>query len=172
MPALRTAFIAASIAWPLALPLAPYLVSRAHASAYGTAVVLGIYSVGSLICHQRPERSFHLWGAQLPVCARCTGIYAGAALACLVLASGRAYAQSTARDASAHGGERSRRSDARLILGAAVLPSALTLAYEWVTGEVPSNAMRTAAGMPIGIAVSWLVIHATHGGWDAGNQVN
>ena len=35
------------------------------------------YLLGSQICHQIAERSFHLAGAQLPVCARCTGIYAG-----------------------------------------------------------------------------------------------
>jgi len=34
--------------------------------------------VGYAICHQIPERSFHLGGHQLPLCARCTGIYMGA----------------------------------------------------------------------------------------------
>jgi uncharacterized membrane protein len=34
--------------------------------------------VGYAICHQIPERSFHLHGQQLPLCARCTGIYMGA----------------------------------------------------------------------------------------------
>lgn len=34
-----------------------------------------IFAVGSVICHQRPERSFFLDGHQLPVCARCTGLY-------------------------------------------------------------------------------------------------
>jgi uncharacterized membrane protein len=38
-----------------------------------------IFAVGSLICHQRPERSFFLDGHQLPVCARCTGLYLSAA---------------------------------------------------------------------------------------------
>jgi len=33
-----------------------------------TAVAAGLYAVGSQICHQRPERSFHLFAAQLPVC--------------------------------------------------------------------------------------------------------
>jgi uncharacterized membrane protein len=37
----------------------------------------------SPICHQLPERSFFLWGHQLPVCARCTGIYMGAFLGSL-----------------------------------------------------------------------------------------
>jgi uncharacterized membrane protein len=34
--------------------------------------------VGYAICHQIPERSFHIHGEQLPLCARCTGIYMGA----------------------------------------------------------------------------------------------
>lgn len=34
--------------------------------------------VGYAICHQIPERSFHIDGHQLPLCARCTGIYMGA----------------------------------------------------------------------------------------------
>jgi uncharacterized membrane protein len=34
--------------------------------------------VGYAICHQIPERSFHPGGHQLPLCARCTGIYMGA----------------------------------------------------------------------------------------------
>ena len=39
-----------------------------------------IFTVGSVICHQRPERSFFVDGHQLPVCARCTGVYLSAAL--------------------------------------------------------------------------------------------
>ena len=39
-----------------------------------------VYAAGSLICHQLPDRSFFLDGRQLPLCARCTGLYlAGAA---------------------------------------------------------------------------------------------
>jgi uncharacterized membrane protein len=39
-----------------------------------------VSAVGSVICHQIPERSF-FWGAyQFPVCARCTGLYASGAL--------------------------------------------------------------------------------------------
>lgn len=33
--------------------------------------------IGSAVCHQMAERSFILGGKQLPVCARCTGIYSG-----------------------------------------------------------------------------------------------
>lgn len=34
--------------------------------------------VGYAICHQISDRSFHIAGHQLPLCARCTGIYMGA----------------------------------------------------------------------------------------------
>ena len=32
---------------------------------------------GRLGCHQRPDRSFFLRGRQFPLCARCTGMFAG-----------------------------------------------------------------------------------------------
>jgi uncharacterized membrane protein len=34
-----------------------------------------IFTIGGVVCHQRPERSFFIEGHQLPVCARCTGLY-------------------------------------------------------------------------------------------------
>ncbi|MEA3013035.1 MAG: hypothetical protein QOD42_1580 [Sphingomonadales bacterium] len=36
-----------------------------------------IYQGFHAACHQMPERSFHLWGFPLAVCARCFGLYAG-----------------------------------------------------------------------------------------------
>jgi uncharacterized membrane protein len=36
-----------------------------------------IFWLASFLCHQRPERSPHLFGAQFPFCWRCTGIIAG-----------------------------------------------------------------------------------------------
>jgi uncharacterized membrane protein len=38
-----------------------------------------IYKGFSPLCHQIPERSFHLEGHAFAVCSRCTGIYAGVA---------------------------------------------------------------------------------------------
>jgi uncharacterized membrane protein len=40
-----------------------------------------VYRFFSHVCHQASERSFHLAGFQLAVCARCTGLYLGIALA-------------------------------------------------------------------------------------------
>jgi uncharacterized membrane protein len=42
-----------------------------------------IYRIFSFLCHQIPERSFHLEGHPLGVCARCTGIYGGFAVGVL-----------------------------------------------------------------------------------------
>ena len=34
--------------------------------------------IGYAVCHQLPERSFHLAGEQLPLCTRCSGTFLGA----------------------------------------------------------------------------------------------
>ncbi len=37
-------------------------------------------AIGYALCHQIPERSFHIGDYQLPLCARCSGMYLGAVL--------------------------------------------------------------------------------------------
>ena len=54
---------------------APYLA----ASGYGL-MTLTIFWFFSPICHQDPARSFWIFGAPIAVCARCLGIYLGAAV--------------------------------------------------------------------------------------------
>ena len=148
---LRRAFVAASLAWALLLVAVPFLASRPHSSSIATALVVAVYGIGSFVCHQLPERSYRLWTAQMPVCARCAGIYAGAAAS--AVAASLAGARVRAIRASA------RR--ARVILALAVAPSAATLLYEWTTRHAPSNGIRLAAGLPIGIAVAWLLVTAS-----------
>ncbi len=41
--------------------------------------------VGYAVCHRITERSFEIAGRQFPLCARCTGMYLGAALVFLVM---------------------------------------------------------------------------------------
>jgi len=146
---LRRAFIAGAVLWAAMLPAAAFAASRpAPASAwYGFAFV--VYGAGSVLCHQLAARSFHLWATQLPVCARCTGIYAGGAIAAVV---------SLVRlkpDATYVGADRTRR--ARLLLATAFLPTAATLAFEWTTGQAPSNAVRALSGLPLGAAAVWIM---------------
>ena len=159
------------------LPLAPYLASRPHASPAGTAFVVAVYGIGGLICHQLPERSYRLWTAQMPVCARCAGIYFGAAIAAIALAAAP-LKRRPANDAAAPlkrrptyeglavvghrlSGANANASRDTLIISA--LPTLLTLVYEWTTGHMPANGIRFAAGAPIGVAVAWLVIRHAHG---------
>jgi uncharacterized membrane protein len=59
---------------------APLLQAQGH-----TAFASAINNAFSYLCHQLPERSFHLAGNQLAVCSRCTGLYAGFAFATLAL---------------------------------------------------------------------------------------
>ena len=146
---LRAAFIAATIAWAVLLVAATFLASRAHASPIASGVILAVYAIGGFVCHQLPERSYRLWSAQLPVCARCAGIYFGAVLGAVAALALRANA---------------RR--ARIVLALAVAPTLVTLVYEWTTGDMPSHAIRAAAGVPIGLVVAWLVVAA------ADNRVN
>jgi uncharacterized membrane protein len=56
----------------------PLLLARGYVQA--AAVIHRAFGV---LCHQIPERSFHLDNHPLAVCARCTGIYAGFALSVL-----------------------------------------------------------------------------------------
>ena len=53
-----------------------------------------IYKAFSFICHQIPERSFHVVGHQFAVCSRCTGLYAGFALAALIYPLARSLKRS------------------------------------------------------------------------------
>jgi len=47
------------------------------------AFAASIFKTFSYLCHQIPERSFHLADHQFAVCSRCTGLYAGFAFATL-----------------------------------------------------------------------------------------
>jgi uncharacterized membrane protein len=121
------------------------------ASASGpTSLSAVMYGVGSFICHQIPERSFHLWGFQLPVCARCLGIYAGFALM-----------------ASAHAGTSTARrfrprpltpASARWVFAIGALPTAVTLALEWSGGWRGSNVVRAIAGSVLGAGIALVVM--------------
>jgi len=60
----------------------PYFLTHDFGSA-GVALQRGF----ALVCHQRAERSFWIFGAPVAVCARCVGIYIGAAIGLLVRTS-------------------------------------------------------------------------------------
>jgi uncharacterized membrane protein len=153
---LRRAFSGGAIAWTAALPTATFIATRHEPTTVGYLFAFLVYAVGSVVCHQLPERSFHVWGRQMPVCARCTGIYVGAAIA-VVVALIAVRPTSRAVSASHVGGRDSMLYRPLLVFIVAALPTAATLVYEWTTGITPANWVRAAAGLAIGGAGAWLV---------------
>jgi uncharacterized membrane protein len=155
---LRPAIIASSIVWALLLPLAPFVAARLHPTPAVVAFLYAVYLTGSGICHQLPERSFELWGRQMPVCARCAGIYLGAALAVIVVLL---MAPMKWRSMDTGAGRRFSAGFWRVVLGIAATPALISLLYEWTTGQMPSNWIRAATGVPLGAMVAWMVMWAT-----------
>jgi uncharacterized membrane protein len=138
------AIAVASLAWLAALIVTPF----APAS-----VATVIYAVCSVICHQIPERSFHLAGFQIPVCARCLGIYAGAAFgACAVVLGGLVSGSRRWQLLSAH--------MARTLFIVSALPTLRTIALEWSGMWAGSNVVRSSAGIALGVGGALVVMSA------------
>ena len=162
MSALRRAFVASSIAWAVLLPIAPFAASQPAPAQFWYGLAFVVYGAGSFICHQLPGRSFHSWSAQWPVCARCTGIYFGAAVTAVItmvrLKPDPTYDSVTARRA-------------RVLLLVAALPTVVTLIYEWTTGDTPSNTIRALAGAPLGAAIAFIVVEAFGYPWGPASRL-
>lgn len=131
MPTIVLAGLA--VGWLVLLVAAPVL---------PTIAATALYLAGSFICHQRPERSFHLEAAQLPVCARCLGVYAGAAVGAVSrLAPGAGPALG-----------------ARTVLLLGVAPTLATIAIEWSGLSPVGNVIRAVAGVGIGVAAAVVLV--------------
>ena len=145
---LARGFLVATLVWMLMLVMVPFLLASKTGGRAATVTSVGTYLVGSAICHQRPDRSFRLWGVQMPVCARCAGLYLGAAVGALLAGVRRRGGRGTARMAS--------RALRMMVLVAAV-PTGATWLGEAV-GWLPfAGGVRAAAAVPLGAAVTWVV---------------
>jgi uncharacterized membrane protein len=89
-----------------------------------------------IFCHGIPERCLILWNTPMPICARCTAIYAGLVLS---FAAFRLL-------------PRMRESVARFVLYAAALPMALDGFTQLAHLRVSSNPLRIETGLLVGIA--------------------
>src|SRR4030088_1899304 len=84
-PSSRTAIMVWAGTCAIALTILGLIVAAPTARAYGhPAIASSVYKAFGFVCHQIPERSFHLAGHQFAVCSRCTGLYMGFAVAALV----------------------------------------------------------------------------------------
>jgi len=133
---------ALALVWTLALVAAPAAIGSSHPSVARMGRL--VYMAGSVVCHQRPERSFAIFGHTLPVCARCTGLYISALIGgvlALVLAP-----------------RRIDRNEARWLLAIAALPTAVTWLAEVAGLAHPSNVVRAVAAVSLGAVAAWLVV--------------
>ena len=112
-------------------------------------LVTFIFAVGSVICHQRPERSFFWGDHQFPVCARCTGIYLSAAAGLL----GWVAFKTASR-------WRPRSFDPRLairVITIAAIPTAVSLATGLIGMWDGSNTTRALLAVPLGASAGVVV---------------
>jgi hypothetical protein len=102
----------AAVLWMAAIFLAPAAARRDGQQ----LMAAGVYATAAFICHQRPERSFHLDATKLPVCARCTALYVAGAIGAVLAWLGLARVPRHIRG----------------YLLVAALPTALTVVAEWL----------------------------------------
>ena len=153
MPRAALALTAAAVAWTLMLAAAPAAVTRPAL----TTPAAFVYAGASRICHQKPERSFQLAGRQLPVCARCFGLYVAGALGAVAAWSSRRRVGQTTR----------------YWLGVAAVPTALTWTLEMLGVAGFTNVIRASAALPLGAAGGWAFVQLLR--YDArldGNQID
>ncbi len=87
------------------------------------------------ICHGIPARCLVLWGVPMPICARCTAIYAGLILsfvAYLIL-------------------PRMREQVARMVLYAALVPMAVDGLTQLAGLRLSTNSLRLVTGLLVGV---------------------
>jgi uncharacterized membrane protein len=143
-----------AVLWPLAQAASVAAAIHRPDNAFTALVRI----VGARVCHRRPERSFHTAGVQWPVCARCSGLYLGAAIGVWV-GFGRAVRRWIGK----------RRMTVFLILSSA--PTVVTGVAEWGLGLPVTNVVRGATAIPLGAALGAAIV-AVASSSPKRNQVN
>ncbi|MCD6532096.1 DUF2085 domain-containing protein [bacterium] len=117
--------------------LTPYL---AH---IGSPVAKYLYLLFRPTCHQRPERSFFLWGHKMAACARCTGTYISLLLWGVVFGIILRF----------------RKIKALPLWGFAflLLPTAIDGGTQLIGLRKSTNILRLITGILSGLAVVWFV---------------
>ena len=130
---IAAALITLALVTAVALPLVACAGDRSRAFAYARLAASGL---GSLVCHQKPDRSFFSCARQWPVCARCSGLYLGAALGALAGLCGLGRGASWRRW--------------RSTVLAAALPTAVLWSVEMASWWDPGSPIRAAVAAVLG----------------------
>jgi uncharacterized membrane protein len=157
MPRILTGLLfVAVLSWSVALVAAPHAIAMDGPVRMVAALT---YLGAGYICHQRPERSFHLEGRPLPVCARCTGLY-------LAVPFGLAGVLFMRRRGGAD--DRTYRRW-RVAIVAAAVPTVISVGLEWIGGPgLSSNISRALTALPLGAALAAAVGAAVIGHFGPG----
>ena len=132
-----------SLVWTLAIVAAPVVLASEHPRFAVPAAVT--YLGASRICHQRPERTFHVAGLPMPVCARCSGLYVSGTLGAVAAWLWR---------------RRGPMPSLRAWLILAAMPTAVTWTLEFAGVAAFSNVARALAALPLGTLAGWLFVRA------------
>lgn len=144
---LARVLVVAAVSWPMLAGAA--LWHRARHGDEASSWAKAVYVAAGQICHQRPERSFQTLGVKWPVCARCSGLYLAAPFGALFV-----FRRRRPRFATRLG------SPLNVVVLAAV-PTALTLLWEVGGLGTPSNLVRFAAAVPLGLAITIVIVRVT-----------
>jgi uncharacterized membrane protein len=139
--------LAVAVGWSAAILAAPRIRAATDGPAASRLAAM-TYVVGAVVCHQRPERSFHIAGAQMPVCARCTALYLAGAVGLLAWPFVRRAMPAT------------RASFIRALIVAGV-PTAITLATGAIGLWDPPNGLRAAVSAPLGLVLGAVLAAVT-----------
>ena len=140
---MRTALALAAVLWPILLGSAVW--TRQSGPSALSAVTGLVYLAASKVCHQRPERSFLTHGVQWPVCGRCSGLYLAAPVGAIAALA------------------RGRRTNLRLLLAIAAVPTLITVGVEWL-GILPVTSIaRALAAVPLGAAIAFALVTLVEG---------
>jgi uncharacterized membrane protein len=142
---------ALAVLWAGWLVVTPAVASAGQSRATLFAVA-ATYQLGARVCHQHADRSFHIGAVQMPVCARCAGLYGGAAAGAIV---GLAWMRPRRRRANLL---RVLQQHLRPVLLAAACPTVVLWALEHTVNVDMSNWVRCVGALPLGAVVAAFVV--------------
>jgi len=152
---LRALFTIAALTWAALIVLAPLWDAAPDGAGVRPTIAAAVRLAGAQVCHQRPERSFHVRGRPLAVCGRCTGLYVSGALGLLAVTARRR--RSGVASSMAVPAWWPPRLDLRagwMVL--AGMPTLVTWLLEFVGVWNPGTPLRALAALPLGLTTGWL----------------
>jgi uncharacterized membrane protein len=116
-----------------------------------------LHRFGSFFCHQKKERSLHIKGNKMFVCARCTGIYSGFLLGFLCMIISGEYTAGLIR---------------AIPLAILAAPVILDGTYQLLTGNESNNRRRFFTGILGGMGVASFMFTFYNAGGTAASPSN